>query len=54
MRYYKTRVERIGAFWKVQRLRYGICSKCGQWETVPDNFCTRLAARNARAYWAWA
>jgi hypothetical protein len=43
---YKTKVARICGFWKVQRLF------CGQWETMPDMFCTRLEARNARHYWA--
>jgi len=43
--YYKSKVLRLGAFWKVQI--YFV----GNWETMPDNFCTRAEARNAQQYW---
>jgi hypothetical protein len=41
---YKTKVVRLGAFWKVQ---YCVC---GQWLTFKDCFCTRAEARNAQ-FW---
>jgi len=43
---YKTRVIRIGAFWKIQRYN------CGEWQTMRDLFSTRAQARNAQFYWA--
>jgi hypothetical protein len=43
---YKTRVVRIGAFWKIQRYN------CGEWQTMRDLFGTRAQARNAQFYWA--
>jgi hypothetical protein len=43
--HYKSKVLRLGAFWKVQI--YFV----GNWETMPDNFCTRAQARNAQQYW---
>jgi hypothetical protein len=43
--YYKSKVLRLGAFWKVQ------IHFLGNWETMPDNFCTRAEARNAQQYW---
>ena len=42
----KTRVVRIGAFWKVQR------QTCGQWETMRDSFCTKAEASKHKHYWA--
>jgi hypothetical protein len=41
---YKTKVVRLGAFWKVQ---YCVC---GKWLTFKDCFCTRAEARNAQ-FW---
>ena len=43
---YKTRVVRLGAFWKIQRYN------CGEWQTMRDLFGTRAQARNAQFYWA--
>jgi hypothetical protein len=39
---YKTKVVRLGAFWKVQRYI------CGEWQTFKDHFCTRAEARQAQ------
>lgn len=46
--HYKTKVVRLGAFWKVQR------HFCGHWETMSDNFCTRAEALNSQHYWSQA
>lgn len=41
---YKTRVLRIGAFWKVQRW-------FGEWQTMPASYSTRQKARNEQSFW---
>jgi UDP-2,3-diacylglucosamine pyrophosphatase LpxH len=41
---HKTRVVRIGAFWKVERYN------CGKWQTMRDLFSTRADARKAQFY----
>jgi len=43
---YQTRVIKRGAFWKVQ------CLICDVWQTMTDNYTSRMEAHAHRDYWS--